>query len=61
MDNILDEEDIQEAMELVDFDYIFKRVLDLFNINYYDVDCDSDLILRKFEYVFTVMPVDTEE
>lgn len=57
----LDDNEIHEALSTIDFDYIFKRVLDMFCIDYYDVDCDSDLIMRKFEYVFIIMPHESEE
>ena len=40
----------------IDFDNIIKQVFDLFDVNYIEVDHDSDLILRKLKYVFTEKP-----
>ena len=44
----------------VDFNYILKRVLDIYEVNYYDVDLDSYLLFRKMNYIFTEMPPETE-
>lgn len=61
MSNILTEDEIIDACgKLINFDYIVKRTLDLFQINYYDVDCDANFIFQKLEYVFTQMPTGNE-
>lgn len=53
---LLSEQETRKAMAEVDFSEIFQQVLQMFDINYYVVDCDSDLMLKKLEYVFTRMP-----
>lgn len=56
-DEILTEEEILVATaQNIDFDAILKRTLDLFQINYYDVDGDQNLIFEKLDYMFTQMP-----
>ena len=55
------EEEIDYAMRMsVDFNYILKRVLDIYEVNYYDVDLDSYLLFRKMNYIFTEIPPETE-
>ena len=56
------EEEIEEATkQSVDLAYFLKRVFDLFEIDYYNVDCDSELVLRKMMYVFQEMPPVTQK
>ena len=51
------DEELDIAMQLsADVDYILKRVFDLYNINYSNVDYDTQLVLRKMKYVFTEKP-----
>lgn len=39
-----------------DFDYILRRVFDLFVIKYQDIDYDSFLMYKKMNYFFMDMP-----
>lgn len=48
-----------EAFHKVNLDSINKETLDLFQINYYLVDGDWELIMRKFEFQFMkASPID---
>jgi hypothetical protein len=46
----------QQAIETIDCDQIVKQVLDLFEINYQQIDGDADFILSKMKYVFEKKP-----
>lgn len=56
-----DEEINEAAGKFIDFNFVFKRALALFDIEYANVDHDGDLILNKLDYVFTKMPTATDE
>lgn len=53
---LLDSEEVMEALHKVDLDTINKETLTLFNINIYLVDGDWELVMRKFEYQFMIAP-----
>lgn len=50
-----------EIFSTIHYDSIVVQVFDLFNLNYFELDGDSQLLLRKLNYVFTQMPTKSQE
>lgn len=51
---------IWDIISTINFDNVIKEVFYLFSVNYVEVDWDSDLLLRKMNYVFTEMAPHTK-
>lgn len=55
--NILTKDEIEQAIDIVSLDNVFKRVLILFDFDYFSVDSDLDLIMRKLKFAFIKEPL----
>lgn len=47
---------VWDIVSTINFDHLIKEVLYLYEVNYVEVDWDSDLLLRKMHYVFLQKP-----
>jgi len=51
----------EELVNRIDFIIIFEKVLDNFGIDYFSINRDAELMMRKLVYISLFMPPQTQE